>query len=84
MRTTSKDIDDQAEMVRIIPELRSFATRFVRDRDEMDNLVQETLTRGLATIEELKPGTPMWAWMFTIMRNSFWAGTNKGAEPSVD
>lgn len=65
------EVTVRAEMVRIIPELRNFATRFTRDRSEIDDLVQETLARGLSNLDKFQPGTRLRAWLFTILRNTF-------------
>ncbi|GGG13071.1 RNA polymerase sigma factor [Rhizobium wenxiniae] len=78
MRSIGTDDAIQAEMVQTIPALRNFATRFVRDRSEVDDLVQETLTRGLANIDKFQPGTRLRSWMFTIMRNTFCTGYHRG------
>ncbi|WP_163269899.1 sigma-70 family RNA polymerase sigma factor [Chelativorans alearense] len=59
------------EIVALIPALRAFARTFCRDRHDADDLVQETLTKGLANIHQFQPGTSMKSWLFTIMRNTF-------------
>ncbi|WP_105383532.1 sigma-70 family RNA polymerase sigma factor [Neorhizobium alkalisoli] len=67
----------RAEMIRIIPDLRNFATRFVRDPNEVDDLVQETLVRGLANLDKFQPGTRLRSWLFTILRNTFCTGYHR-------
>lgn len=59
------------EIVDLIPALRAFARTFYRDSHDADDLVQETLTKGLANIHQFRPGTNMKSWLFTIMRNTF-------------
>lgn len=63
---------DEEAIVALIPALRAFARTFYRDPDEADDLVQETLMKGIAHIDKFKPGTRMKSWLFTIMRNSFY------------
>jgi RNA polymerase sigma factor (sigma-70 family) len=63
---------DSREIVEMLPALRAFARTFHRDRDEADDLVQETLTKGLANLHQFQPGTSMKSWLFTIMRNTFY------------
>lgn len=63
---------EQSEIVRLIPALRAFSRTFYRDIDNADDLVQETLTRGLSNIHQFRPGTSMKSWLFTIMRNAFY------------
>lgn len=62
----------EAEIVRLLPALRAFARTFHKDRDEADDLVQETLSKGLANMHQFRPGTSMKSWLFTIMRNTFY------------
>ena len=62
----------RAEIVQLIPALRAFARTFYREANEADDLVQETLTRALASIHQFRPGTSMKSWLFTIMRNAFY------------
>jgi len=62
----------EANIVDLIPALRAFARTFCRDMFDADDLVQETLTKGLANLDKFEPGTRMKSWLFTIMRNSFY------------
>ena len=68
--------DDSApqreELVKLIPALRAFARTFYRSATDADDLVQETLTKALASIHQFRPGTSMKSWLFTIMRNTFY------------
>ena len=54
-----------------IPALRRFARRLVGSSDDVDDLVQETLTRALNAAPQFQPGTALKSWLFTIMRNTF-------------
>lgn len=65
----------QPEIVQLIPALRAFARTFHKDREEADDLVQETLAKGLANMHQFQPGTRMKSWLFTIMRNTFYTKT---------
>ena len=60
----------QLEVVRHLPALSRFAQRFVRDRSDVDDLVQETVMKALKSIDTFTPGTNMKSWLFTIMRNA--------------
>jgi len=59
-------------IVDMIPALRAFARTFYREPGEADDLVQETLTKGIANIDKFEPGTRMKSWLFTIMRNTYY------------
>jgi RNA polymerase sigma factor (sigma-70 family) len=58
-------------IVQSIPALRAFARSFVQDSVEADDLVQETLTKAIAKVDQFKPGTRLRSWLFTILRNTF-------------
>jgi RNA polymerase sigma factor (sigma-70 family) len=70
--TNGPDRGEEPTIVDLIPALRAFARTFCRDPSEADDLVQETLTKGIANIDKFEPGTRMKSWLFTIMRNTFY------------
>ncbi|WP_207481313.1 sigma-70 family RNA polymerase sigma factor [Arenibaculum pallidiluteum] len=49
--------------------LRRFALVLTRNRDEAEDLVQETLMRAIAAADGWEPGTDLRAWLFKIMHN---------------
>jgi RNA polymerase sigma-70 factor (ECF subfamily) len=61
-----------SHIVELIPALRAFARTFCRDKADADDLVQETLAKGIANLDKFEPGTRMKSWLFTIMRNTFY------------
>jgi RNA polymerase sigma-70 factor, ECF subfamily len=60
------------QIAALLPDLRAFARFLVRDRVEADDLVQDGLVRALGALEQFQPGTNLKAWLFTILRNSFY------------
>jgi RNA polymerase sigma-70 factor (ECF subfamily) len=54
-----------------IPRLRRYARMLTRDSNRADDLVQDTLVRGLAKADLWQPGTDIRAWLFTIMHNQY-------------
>ena len=58
-----------------IPFLRRAVRRWHRDPSDADDLVQDTLARALANAHLWQPGTNLRAWLYTIMRNEFFART---------
>jgi RNA polymerase sigma-70 factor, ECF subfamily len=52
-----------------IPRLRRYARALTRDASTADDLVQETLARGLLKQHLWMEGTNLRAWLFTIMHN---------------
>lgn len=71
--------NDKISIVDLIPALRAFARTFCRVPDDADDLVQETLTKGLANIDKFEPGTRMKSWLFTIMRNTYYTRAKAAA-----
>src|ERR1700756_585270 len=72
-----RDATVDGAMVRAIPGLRAFAVSLTRNRDRADELVQETLTRAISRISTFEKGTNLDAWLFTILRNSFYNDCRK-------
>ncbi len=54
-----------------VPRLRRYARALLRDRDRADDLVQDTLLRGLEKLHLYQPGTNFRAWLFTVMHNLY-------------
>jgi RNA polymerase sigma-70 factor (ECF subfamily) len=53
-----------------IPRLRRYARALLHDKDRADDLVQDTLVRGLDKIHLYRYGS-LRAWLFTIMHNQY-------------
>src|SRR5499427_7694125 len=51
--------------------LYNFAMWLARNREEAEDLVQETYAKALKGYSSFQPGTNFRAWMFRIMRNAF-------------
>jgi RNA polymerase sigma-70 factor (ECF subfamily) len=64
-------LEAREAMIEMIPRLRAFAISLTGNIDRADDLVQETIVRGLTHIESFQPGTNLQAWLFTILRNQF-------------
>jgi RNA polymerase sigma-70 factor, ECF subfamily len=62
------------ELVRWIPNLRAFALSLTQSAQHSDDLVQETLVKALTNLDKFQTGTNLRAWLFTILRNSFYNG----------
>jgi RNA polymerase sigma-70 factor (ECF subfamily) len=61
-----------------IPHLRAFARSLSRNRDQADDLVNDTIVRAIAASNQFTPGTNFRAWVFTILRNLFYNQGRKG------
>ena len=55
-----------------LPRLRAFARSMARNPDRADDLVQETLAKAWTHRNKFKEGTNLRAWLFTILRNTYY------------
>ncbi|MBX7124386.1 MAG: RNA polymerase sigma factor [Cyclobacteriaceae bacterium] len=53
------------------PTLRLFTQRFTRNREESQDLVQDTLMKALMYRTKFREDTNLKGWLFTIMRNTY-------------
>lgn len=60
-----------------LPSLRAFAMSLTGKHDRADDLVQETLMKAWSAFGSFTEGTSLRAWLFTIMRNSFYSTHRK-------
>ena len=67
-----------------VPSLRAFAISLTNDFNRADDLVQDTLVRALAHIDRFERGTNLNAWLFTILRNSFFSEHRKRVHEVAD
>lgn len=51
--------------------LKPYALKLTKDRDEADDLLQETVFKAYSNRDKFQDGTNLKAWMYTIMRNTF-------------
>ncbi len=71
--------DNWAETLLIgtVPNLRAFARSLCRNPSRADDLVQETLVKAWANLASFEKGTNIKAWLFTILRNTFFSDLRK-------
>jgi len=58
-------------LIRLESYLRSFAMTFTRNREDANDLTQETMLKAISYRDHYTPQTNFKAWVFTIMRNIF-------------
>jgi RNA polymerase sigma-70 factor, ECF subfamily len=56
-----------------IPSLRAFAVSLCGNLERADDLVQETMLKAFKNIETFQEGTNLKAWLFTILRNTYFS-----------
>jgi RNA polymerase sigma-70 factor (ECF subfamily) len=70
--------DFQSELLGLAPFLRAFAWSLCGNRDDADDLAQETLVKAWQARDSFVPGTNLKAWLFTIQRNQFYSNRRSG------
>lgn len=66
---TATEFSDQLAGLR--PALRLFTRRFTHNREESQDLVQDTLLKALTYRDKFREDTNLKGWLFTIMRNTY-------------
>jgi RNA polymerase sigma-70 factor (ECF subfamily) len=79
---TTKDPKD--EIVDHLPALRAFAMSLTRNPATADDMVQDTIEKAWRNIDKFTPGTNLRAWLFTILRNSFYSNRRKARREVAD
>jgi RNA polymerase sigma-70 factor (ECF subfamily) len=68
------DTDEFSKLlVAEIPRLRGFARSLAKAHDRADDLVQEALYKAWAHRSSFRPGTNITAWLFIILRNTYYS-----------
>ncbi len=66
-------VDPRTEIVEHLQPLRAFAMSLTRNPASADDLVQDTIVKAWSNIDKFETGTNMRAWLFTILRNTFYS-----------
>lgn len=69
--------DPRDDLPRHIPALRGFAMSLTRNMPDADDLVQETILKAWSKFDHFQQGTDLRAWLFTILRNTFFSSRRK-------
>lgn len=64
-------------IVALMPALRAFARSLCKNASDADDLVQDTLVKAWSKREQFEPGTNLQAWLFTILRNTFYTSVRR-------
>ncbi|MEM6325102.1 MAG: RNA polymerase sigma factor [Pseudomonadota bacterium] len=76
--------DPRDEIVEHLGPLRAYARSLARNHATADDLVQDTVVKAWANIDKFKTGTNMRAWLFTILRNTFYSLRRKRRREVAD
>jgi len=69
----ARTFDFSEELIRHRPAVWALANSLCRQRVLSDDISQETLMKAWANREDFTPGTNFRAWVFTILRNSYYS-----------
>ncbi|OAN81776.1 RNA polymerase subunit sigma [Jannaschia sp. EhC01] len=76
--------DPRDEIVEHLGALRAFARSLTRNASAADDLVQDTVVKAWSNIDKFQAGTNMRAWLFTILRNTFYSLRRKRSREVED
>ena len=71
--------DFRAEALRWLPNVSRYARLLTRNQSDADDLAQETFLRAYVNWTTFRPGSDCRKWLFTICRNLFLRGQQRGA-----
>ncbi|MEC7764748.1 MAG: RNA polymerase sigma factor [Pseudomonadota bacterium] len=77
MANDATPIDPREAVVEHLPAMRAFAASLTRNSAAADDLVQDTIVKAWKNFDKFKPGTNLRAWLFTILRNTFYSDLRK-------
>lgn len=76
--------DPRDALVEHLPAMRAFAISLTRNSATADDMVQDTLVKAWTNIDKFQAGTNMRAWLFTILRNTYYSSRRKAKREVAD
>jgi RNA polymerase sigma-70 factor, ECF subfamily len=77
-------LEPREALVQHLSSLRAFAMSLTRNRASADDLVQDTIVKAWTNIEKFAVGSNLQAWLFTILRNTYYSSLRKGRRELPD
>lgn len=74
----------QEELVEQLPALRAFAMSLTRNTAAADDLVQDAVLKAWTNLDKFQAGTNLRAWLFTILRNTYYSDRRKAVREVED
>lgn len=80
------DSDPREALVEHLPAMRAFAISLTRNGAIADDMVQDAVVKAWTNLDKFETGTNMRAWLFTILRNTYYSSRRKAWRevPDVD
>jgi RNA polymerase sigma-70 factor (ECF subfamily) len=76
--------DPRDEIVTHLNAMRAFAMSLTRNSALADDMVQDAIVKAWTKIDTFQPGTNMRAWLFTILRNTYYSHHRKARREVSD
>ena len=76
--------DARNELVAHLGAMRAFAISLTRNSATADDLVQDTIVKAWTNIDKFTDGTNLQAWLFTILRNTYYSSLRKRRREVAD
>ncbi len=67
-----------------LPALHRYALGLARSFHAAEDLVHDTVVKAYACVDKFLPGSNLRAWLFTILRNTFYSGIRKQKREVAD
>ncbi|MEE4187960.1 MAG: RNA polymerase sigma factor [Roseobacter sp.] len=78
------DPDPRDGLIEHLPAMRAFAISLTRNTSAADDLVQDSVEKAWTNLDSFEQGTNMRAWLFTILRNTFYSSRRKSKREVAD
>ena len=82
--TKSESPSVRDALIATIPNLRAFAISLTGNHSLANDLVQETLLKAWSSRDKYEAGTNLKAWLFTILRNTYFSQFRKSRRETQD
>lgn len=66
-------MDPRDELIGHLPAMRAFALNLTRNSAMADDLVQDAVVKAWGNFDKFDAGTNLRAWLFTILRNTYYS-----------
>ena len=81
---TVSSADPRDDITNHVRDLRAFAMSLTRNHAAADDLVQDTIVKAWTNFDKFALGTNLRAWLFTILRNTFFSNRRKASREVAD
>ena len=72
------------EILGHLPALHRYALGLARNFHAAEDLVNDTVVKAYSSLDKFLPGSNLRAWLFTILRNTFYSGLRKHKREVAD